>query len=463
MTATDASFNNITYSTKLYGQDASLNNITANGQLSVVNNATFNGIVTIQNNTSINGKLGIGTSSPTSIITAVLNGGSSPGEGWNSNWCVFGNQGITGSCVGIGYNNSTNIGQIACLAPSIGWRALQFSSKGINFTAYGGGTFAFTSGNVAIGQSTPSYALDVSGISRIGNNLYVLGDSSLNGFLNVSNTSTFQSDVYCNSRLNVANNTTLSSRLEVVGVGQFDNNVSILGSRLYCNADASFNGQLSVLNNASFNGNLQINRNTYMNGTLTCSGDLYVGLPYTPSQFSTLRTGYITCYTDCSSHNFWGDYGTIGSITTNYLSSFNCNLTGELHLVGGNPIVSMYTAGSSTGAYLWANNNHWNGQVGFAFCNDLASPYAFGYTNVNSMDFINNSGSANNSCWNFYSLGDGTTNGYPTIATAYNTIYNGGFAHQSDISIKQNVKNLNTLHCLDKITKIRLVNYQYIL
>ena len=199
-----------------------------------------------------------------------------------------------------------------------------------------------------------------------------------------------------------------------------------------------------------------------MNGTLTCSGDLYVGLPYTPSQFSTLRTGYITCYTDCSSHNFWGDYGTIGSITTNYLSSFNCNLTGELHLVGGNPIVSMYTAGSSTGAYLWANNNHWNGQVGFAICNDLASPYAFGYTNVNSMDFINNSGSANNSCWNFYSLGDGTTNGYPTIATAYNTIYNGGFAHQSDISIKQNVKNLNTLHCLDKITKIRLVNYQYI-
>ena len=221
----------------------------------------------------------------------------------------------------------------------------------------------------------------------------------------------------------------------------------MLGSKFYCSPDASFNG------------NIQINKNASIYGTLTCSGDMFVGGPYFPA---TLRTGYITCYTDCSSHNFWGDNATIGTINTTYFSAYSCDLTGALHLNTGYPIVSSFTPGSSTMGYIYCYNSNWNGKVGYVITNNIVSPYGQGYANVNSMDFINNSGPANYSCWNFYALGDGTTNGYPTQATAFNTIYDGGFAHQSDQTIKQNVKNLNTLHSLDKITKIRLVNYQYI-
>jgi hypothetical protein len=48
------------------------------------------------------------------------------------------------------------------------------------------------------------------------------------------------------------------------------------------------------------------------------------------------------------------------------------------------------------------------------------------------------------------------------IPVCWNTIYNGGFAHQSDRTTKQNIKNLNTSKSLNKILKLRPVNYQYI-
>ena len=325
--------------------------------------------------------------------------------------------------------------------------------------------------------------------------MYSLGDTSCNGFFYASNTATFQSDVYCEAQLVVESGTTLESRCEIYGVCQLDSTVTMLGPILYCNADASFNGNVqikgtsfisnsdssfngnvkfngdnftcdstAVFNNKSYlvgdiscNGNIQINQGAIMNGVLTINNDLYVGVEFSSSEYATLRTGYITCYTDFSTNNIYGQNATITTVNSTYLSSSNCNVSNELHMVGGNPIVSLYSPGVSTGAYLWASYSHRNGDVGFATCNDLASPYAGGYTDLYSMDFINNTGSANYSCWNFYSLGNALT-----TATAYNTIYNGGFAHQSDITIKQNVKNLNTLNSLDKITKIRLVNYQYI-
>ena len=163
----------------IFNDDLNVNhNLIVGNDCSFNHNLSCTGISTL-NNTSINGKLGIGTSSPNSIITAVLNGTSAPGENWNNDWIAIGNQGGTGSCVGIGYNNSTNTGHIACLAPAIAWRPLQITSQGVSFIA-NGGNFSFTGGNIGIGQSNPSYNLDVSGNSRFSNNLCVLGDTSLN-------------------------------------------------------------------------------------------------------------------------------------------------------------------------------------------------------------------------------------------------------------------------------------------
>ena len=109
------------------GFDTSLN-----GNLWVDQNFTINGVVNVQNNAYISGKLGIGTTSPMSVITAVVAGGAVGGEGWNNDWVVIGNPGTTGSGIGIGYNNSSNTGVIACLGPYIGWRNLQITAKGIN-------------------------------------------------------------------------------------------------------------------------------------------------------------------------------------------------------------------------------------------------------------------------------------------------------------------------------------------
>ena len=81
----------------IVGTTANISNITGNYgvfnyDVSVNRNLSCSGTSTL-NNTYIAGKLGIGTSSPNSIITVVVNGTASPAENWNNNWVVVGNAG----------------------------------------------------------------------------------------------------------------------------------------------------------------------------------------------------------------------------------------------------------------------------------------------------------------------------------------------------------------------------------
>jgi Chaperone of endosialidase len=88
--------------------------------------------------------------------------------------------------------------------------------------------------------------------------------------------------------------------------------------------------------------------------------------------------------------------------------------------------------------------------------NNSSSLSGGGYNNTYATCFISNSGTVNYSCWNFYVL-----NSTDTTAVCYNTIYNGGFAHISDATTKQNIKTLNTQKSLNKILNFRPVSFQY--
>jgi hypothetical protein len=126
--------------------------------------------------------------------------------------------------------------------------------------------------------------------------------------------------------------------------------------------------------------------------------------------------------------------------TTQSLNMSQISLNSGLQICGTNSYYNTYSNWTTTGSFI---------------TNSITS--SSGFNNVAATCFINNSGSNNDSCWNFYSMG--TTQ---TTAVSFNTIYNGGFAHTSDSTTKQNIKTLNTSKSLTKILKMRPVNYQYI-
>ena len=118
-------------------------------------------------------------------------------------------------------------------------------------------------------------------------------------------------------------------------------------------------------------------------------------------------------------------------------------------------------SGAPTVLYNTYNANGWDpGTAGLVITSNNSAAYSSpgsGFNNYYATCFISNSGTQNYSCWNFYSLSSANT-----TAIAYSTIYNGGFAHTSDGTTKQNIKILNTKNSLNKIINIRPVNYQYI-
>jgi len=153
----------------------------------------------------------------------------------------------------------------------------------------------------------------------------------------------------------------------------------------------------------------------------------------------------------------WNNYAIGGGIritqTELQINNNLVSLVPEIYYTGSNGNTSY------TGSYSpYQDYGNWSGKVGYCITQNLNTTNRNGaFDNMYSTDFINNSGSANYSCWLFYSMGSAQT-----TAVSWNCIYNGGFAHTSDKTTKQNIKNLNTKKSLDKILKLRPVNYQYI-
>jgi hypothetical protein len=177
-------------------------------------------------------------------------------------------------------------------------------------------------GNVKHGSSvsinkdiSSAFALDVSGITNLRNNLFVLadvsfgtklfvsGDSSFNGNLSVGTDlslngnlyvvkrSVFTADVSMNGNLDigsgsssVAINKDISSAfaLDVSGITNLRNNLFVLsdvsfGTKLFVSGDSSFNSNLSVGNDLSLNGNLYVVKRALFTADVSMNGNVKHG------------------------------------------------------------------------------------------------------------------------------------------------------------------------------------------
>jgi len=416
-----------------------------------------------------NGNVGIGTTSPNGLLHVILNGSASAGEYWNNNWAVFGNSGTTGSCLGIGYNNTTNTSHITSLAPYVSWRPLIMSANGITFQSYNSSSFQFLGGNVGIGTTSPSYTLDINGTIKGNYNLYLYNNTSTSNFNIYTHLGNYVAMEAYNNGNSVKYPISLNPWGGNVGIGTtspsclleiFGGNASstLLGLRITSNGNTSTtNGQRLLFTCYS---------PQFYN--IAGAGILY----HDQGAISTYRENSALDYSSSlilsSSNN-----GTLNSaVVINSLgnTTINASLTVNNSLVVGGGFY-IGNASSGTPAYIVMMNqdfsvvrtngyetySNWGGGVGTVICNDFTGASGYGYTNVNATCFINNSGTQNYSCWNFYSMGSSQT-----TAVCYNTIYIGGFANTSDRTTKQNIKTLNTQNSLNKILNVRPVNFQYI-
>jgi hypothetical protein len=77
-----------------------------------------------------NGNVGIGATSPAGRLAVVTSGDAvMPPSVWDSTVMTVGQGGATtSSCVGIGYNNTSNYGILYSLGPSVAWREMRYNA-----------------------------------------------------------------------------------------------------------------------------------------------------------------------------------------------------------------------------------------------------------------------------------------------------------------------------------------------
>ena len=117
----------------------------------------------------------------------------------------------------------------------------------------------------------------------MGSNLVVLGDSSMNGRLAVGNVATL------NNKLYVLNDVSMGSNVVVLGDSSMNGRLTVdkvatLNNKLYVINDVSMGGNLVINKDASFNGNLRVSNNQYVLGDASVNGNLFV------SQNATIAT-----------------------------------------------------------------------------------------------------------------------------------------------------------------------------
>ena len=123
------------------------------------------------------GNLGVGTTSTTGKLSVSLADATALSAGgmpaWDSTFAIFGGTGTAGKAVGIGFNGTSNYGEIRSVWPGTSWSDLYIRGNNLNFYTSQAGlsTLALTlstSGAIGVGSS-PSYGTSGQVLTSNGN------------------------------------------------------------------------------------------------------------------------------------------------------------------------------------------------------------------------------------------------------------------------------------------------------
>jgi hypothetical protein len=119
------------------------------------------------------GNVGIGVTNPSGRFSVVTSGDANIGSSlpaWTSAYMTVGQAaGTTSSCVGIGYNATSNFGIIYSIAPTVAWREMKYHAAYHSFhVASDTPSVTINSTGVGIGTASPSKLLQVWGGMIIG-------------------------------------------------------------------------------------------------------------------------------------------------------------------------------------------------------------------------------------------------------------------------------------------------------
>jgi hypothetical protein len=128
------------------------------------------------------GNLGIGTSSPTGLLSVASTSVVANPTAWGAGYSVFGpNAGsASGAALGLSYYTASDQAQITALAPGIAWKPLVLASGGLIFqTSNGSDAGRFdSSGNLLVGTTSVDGAGSKVQLSSSGNRVFTMQNTA---------------------------------------------------------------------------------------------------------------------------------------------------------------------------------------------------------------------------------------------------------------------------------------------
>jgi len=301
---------------------------------------------------------------------------------------------------------------------------------------------------------TTSFALGTGFDASTNSN--VLRQTYINGFLDVSCTTTLRYDVSINGNLYIAPNK------KIYANGIISNNDTSLNGRLTVAQDSSFNGNLTIAGKTIHNGDIS------MNGNVAIYGNLYITQPATNiNVINTTVTNYKLVVTDDISLN--------GRISISQDASFNGNIlvnptnkTGTGFVgIGTTTVPTNYLQilGSSSTSMSSAPDNGSYHNLSLVSTKSGSTPYAMtlGVDYSTGYGYINCAGAAALQPLMLNSRGSNVNIGTSTANTSY-TLYVLGqvgatsFNATSDYRIKENIKLLDDTFTVDNIKPVSFTN-----